>query len=54
MLKHSIFRDVALLLAVKVAALCLIWWLCFSPSHRAPIDPASHIAGPFAGASTGR
>jgi hypothetical protein len=34
-------RDVALLIALKVAALALLWALFFSPAARVPVDGAS-------------
>jgi hypothetical protein len=36
-------RHLALLLAIKLAALALLWALFFSPAHRAVID--SQAAG---------
>jgi hypothetical protein len=34
-------RELSLLVLGKVAALLLLWWLFFSPTHRAPVDAAS-------------
>lgn len=34
-------RDVAVLLALKVVALALLWALFFSPATRAPVEGAS-------------
>ena len=34
-------RELSLLMLGKVAALILLWWLFFSPTHRAPVDAAS-------------
>ncbi|HEU4549034.1 MAG TPA: hypothetical protein VFS01_05010 [Rhizomicrobium sp.] len=39
-------REIIILLAVKAAALTLLYFLFFSPSHRAPPVPAdTHILG---------
>ncbi|HVY17675.1 MAG TPA: hypothetical protein VHB27_20820 [Rhodopila sp.] len=42
---RAIGRDLLVLVAVKLVALTLIYWVFFSPSHRPAIDVASHIAG---------
>jgi hypothetical protein len=34
-------RELSLLVLGKVAALLLLWWLFFSPTHRVPVDAAS-------------
>ena len=34
-------RELSLLMLGKIAALILLWWLFFSPTHRAPVDAAS-------------
>lgn len=36
--RHCMRRRMSLLLTVKFAALMLLWWLFFSPSHRQHID----------------
>lgn len=36
--RATLRRHVAVLLAVKLAALALLWALCFSPAHRTPAD----------------
>jgi hypothetical protein len=33
-------RELSLLMLGKLAALILLWWLFFSPTHRAPVDAA--------------
>lgn len=45
-------RDIALVLAVKAAALVLIWFLFFSPTHRPAVDAAAWIAGEPSSAQT--
>ena len=42
----TLARNLALLTAVKIAALTLIYVWLFAPFAHAPIDPAEHIAGP--------
>jgi hypothetical protein len=42
----SLARNLVLLTAVKVATLIAIYAWLFAPFEHAPIDPASHIAGP--------
>jgi hypothetical protein len=39
--RGSLRRDVAFVVLLKLAALMLLWALCFSPAHRPPADPAS-------------
>jgi len=34
-------RELSLLMLGKLAALILLWWLFFSPTHRAPVDAAT-------------
>jgi hypothetical protein len=34
-------REVAVAVVVKLAALALLWWLCFSPAHRVAADAGS-------------
>ena len=36
--RPALQRDLALLLLLKGAALALLWWLFFSPTHRLPVD----------------
>lgn len=43
--RHSIRRDVAVLLAIKVLALIAIYVAFFTPAHQPAINPAAHIAG---------
>ena len=38
--RHHLRRDLAWLLAVKFAALGLLWLLFFSGAHRSPVDAA--------------
>jgi hypothetical protein len=42
--RRTLRRHLALLLALKFAALALLWALCFSAAHRAPIDRESAAA----------
>jgi hypothetical protein len=45
--RAALRRDVSLLLLFKAIALALLWWLFFSPAHRAVVDPAAtrrHLA----------
>lgn len=44
-LPAALRRDLALLVACKLAALAVLYALFFSPSHRPAIDVAVHIAG---------
>jgi hypothetical protein len=44
-LPASLRRDLIVLVALKLAALSLLYFLCFSPSHRPTIDAVAHIAG---------
>jgi uncharacterized membrane protein len=39
--RAALRRDLALLLLFKAIALALLWWLFFSPTHRAAVDPAA-------------
>jgi hypothetical protein len=43
----ALARNLALLTAVKIAALVAIYVWLFAPFAHAPVDPASHIAGPI-------
>jgi hypothetical protein len=36
--RRSLRRELAGLVALKVAALALLWWLFFSPVHRITVD----------------
>ncbi len=36
--RRRLRRELSWLLALKVAALALLWWLFFSPAHRTPVD----------------
>ena len=36
--RRTLRRELSWLLALKVAALALLWWLCFSPAHRTAVD----------------
>jgi hypothetical protein len=46
-LPGPIRRDLLLLVAAKLAALALLYWACFSPSHQPRVDVLRHIAGPL-------
>jgi hypothetical protein len=48
MMGSPLARRLVLVTAVKLAALCVIYWLCFAPRSPEPIDPVAHIAGPSA------
>lgn len=39
--RAALRRDVAVLLLLKALALALLWWLFFSPAHRAAADPVT-------------
>lgn len=46
--RDHLAAEIAVVLAVKLAALALIWWLFFSPPHRVSADPdatAGHLLG---------
>ena len=45
MFRHPLVRDLARLSIAKLAILALLYALFFSPSHRAPVDPALRIGG---------
>ena len=45
MFKEHLSRDIAIVLVIKLAALCAIYFGFFAASARPPIDPAAHIAG---------
>ena len=36
--RRRLRREVAALIALKLVALALLWWLFFSPAHRAVVD----------------
>ena len=36
--RRRLSREVAGLIAIKLAALALLWWLFFSPAHRTAVD----------------
>ena len=39
--RRALRRELISLLVLKGAALWLLWWLFFSPAHRAPVDAAA-------------
>jgi hypothetical protein len=39
--RRTLRRELAWLTTLKVAALALLWWLFFSPSHHSPVDGES-------------
>jgi hypothetical protein len=36
--RRSLRRELTGLVALKIAALALLWWLFFSPAHRITVD----------------
>jgi hypothetical protein len=36
--RHRLSCELAGLIAIKLAALALLWWLFFSPAHRTAVD----------------
>ena len=36
--RHTLRRELAWLMTLKVAALALLWWVFFSPSHHSRVD----------------
>jgi uncharacterized membrane protein len=36
--RRRLRRELAGLIALKLVALALLWWLFFSPAHRAAVD----------------
>ena len=36
--RRSLSRELAWLIAIKLVALALLWWLFFSPAHRTAVD----------------
>jgi hypothetical protein len=45
--RRQLSRELAGLIAIKLAALALLWWLFFSPTHRVAVDAdaAGHRLG---------
>jgi hypothetical protein len=45
--RRRLSGELVVLVAIKFAALALLWWLFFSPAHRTAVDPesASHRLG---------
>jgi hypothetical protein len=45
--RRRLSREVAGLIAIKLAALALLWWLFFSPAHRTAVaaDTAARRLG---------
>jgi hypothetical protein len=39
--RRRLSRELVALIALKFAALALLWWLFFSPAHRTPVDADS-------------
>ena len=35
--RRTLRRELAWLMTLKVAALALLWWVFFSPSHHSPV-----------------
>ena len=54
MFRHPLMRDLARLTVVKLAILGLIYALFFSPSHRAPVDPAERFAASVSSSASNR
>ena len=52
--RRRLRREVAALIALKLAALALLWWLFFSPAHRMVVDAdaAGHRLGMAGAAAT--
>jgi len=36
--RRTLRRELTWLMTLKVAALALLWWVFFSPSHHSPVD----------------
>jgi hypothetical protein len=36
--RRTLRRELVWLMALKVAALALLWWVFFSPPHHSPVD----------------
>ncbi len=49
--RRRLSRELVGLIAIKFAALILLWWLFFSPAHRTSVDAAN--AGQRLGVTTG-
>ena len=45
-MSRKLARELAWVVALKLAALTVLYFLFFTPAHRNPIDVAAHIAGP--------
>jgi hypothetical protein len=39
--RRRLSRELVGLIAIKFAALALLWWLFFSPAHRTAVDAVS-------------
>ena len=39
--RRALRRELTWLMALKCAALALLWWLFFSGAHRVPVDGAA-------------
>jgi len=50
--RGSLGHDIALALFVKMAALILLYVVCFAPSHRVAVTP-DHVASLLLGAASG-
>jgi len=37
--RRRLSGELVVLVAIKLAALALLWWLFFSPTHRTDVDP---------------
>jgi hypothetical protein len=37
--RRRLSGELVVLVAIKFAALALLWWLFFSPAHRTNVDP---------------
>lgn len=46
MLKNAIIRDLGLASLAKIAAIALIYWVCFAAYDDRPVDTATHLLGP--------
>jgi hypothetical protein len=54
--RRRLSREVAGLIALKLVALALLWWLFFSPAHRTLVDADAagrRLGVPQAAAQTG-
>ncbi|HYL72476.1 MAG TPA: hypothetical protein VEY89_14340 [Candidatus Dormibacteraeota bacterium] len=41
--RRALRRELGWLLAAKLLALALLWWLFFSPPHRVAVDAAATL-----------